>query len=60
MPISKHAPPPKKIAGRAQLSEAVQGRVFDCWKTIERMVNQNTYDYIAKGTLTFLIALLSS
>lgn len=51
MPVSKHTAAPKKIAGRAQLSEAVQGRVYECWKTLERMVNQNTYDEIAKGFL---------
>ncbi|XP_066144066.1 dynein intermediate chain 2, ciliary [Euwallacea fornicatus] len=38
----------KKTPGRAQLSEAVQGRVLDCWKVLERMINQNTYDDIAK------------
>lgn len=48
-PVSRHTGPPKKIAGRAQLSEAVQGRVFECWKVLERMINLNTYDDIAKG-----------
>lgn len=48
-PVSRHTPAPKKIAGRAQLSEAVQGRVFECWKVLERMINLNTYDDIAKG-----------
>lgn len=43
----------KKNAGKSQLSEAVQGRVLECWKVLERMVNQNTYDDIAKGTLEF-------
>lgn len=38
----------KKAPGRAQLSEAVQRRVLDCWKVLERMINQNTYDDIAK------------
>lgn len=51
-PVSRHAAPPKKIAGRTQLSEAVQGRVFECWKVLERMINQNTYDDIAKGKVT--------
>lgn len=40
----------KGPAGRTQLSEAVQGRVFECWKVLERMINQNTYDDIAKGS----------
>lgn len=52
-PISRLPPLPKKIAGRTQLSEAVQGRVFECWKVLERMINQNTYDDIAKGTVRF-------
>ncbi|CAH1116670.1 unnamed protein product [Phaedon cochleariae] len=38
----------KKVTGKSQLSEAVQGRVYECWKVLERMVNQNTYDDIAK------------
>ncbi|KAJ8925798.1 hypothetical protein NQ315_009648 [Exocentrus adspersus] len=38
----------KKSSGRAQLSEAVQGKMLECWKVLERMVNQNTYDDIAK------------
>ncbi|XP_074036746.1 dynein intermediate chain 2, ciliary isoform X2 [Leptinotarsa decemlineata] len=40
--------PIKKVSGRTQLSEAVQGRVSECWKVLERMINQNTYDDIAK------------
>ncbi|XP_018330112.1 dynein intermediate chain 2, ciliary [Agrilus planipennis] len=48
-PITKHAPPPpKKSGGRAQLSEAVQARVAQCWKTLERMINQNINDEINK------------
>ncbi|CAG9760660.1 unnamed protein product [Ceutorhynchus assimilis] len=46
-PVSKHQAT-KKIQGRAQLSEAVQGRVLECWKVLERMINQNSYDDIAK------------
>lgn len=46
-PVSRHQVS-KKGQGRAQLSEAVQGRVLDCWKVLERMINQNTYDDIAK------------
>ncbi|KAG5883705.1 hypothetical protein JTB14_007424 [Gonioctena quinquepunctata] len=38
----------KKIPGRAQLSEAVQERVLECWKVLERMINQNTYYDISK------------
>lgn len=49
LPVARHQAGPKKIAGRTQLSEAVQGRVFECWKVLERMINQNTYDDIAKG-----------
>ncbi|VEN52191.1 unnamed protein product, partial [Callosobruchus maculatus] len=42
-------PQPKKATmGRAQLSEAVQGRVLECWKVLERMINQNTFNDIAK------------
>lgn len=48
-PVSKTQMSAKKVAGRTQLSEAVQGRVFECWKVLERMINQNTYDDIAKG-----------
>ncbi|GJQ66498.1 hypothetical protein Trydic_g4490 [Trypoxylus dichotomus] len=49
VPVSKHPTSQPKIAtGRAQLSEAVQGRVLECWKVLERMLNQNTYDEIAK------------
>ncbi|XP_044263378.1 dynein intermediate chain 2, ciliary [Tribolium madens] len=48
-PVSKHAAMVKKLVGKAhQLSEAVQGRVLECWKVLERMVNQNTFDDIAK------------
>lgn len=39
----------KKTTGRSQLSEAIQGRVYECWKVLERMVNQNKYDDVAKG-----------
>uniref|UniRef100_A0A1Y1K8L0 Uncharacterized protein n=1 Tax=Photinus pyralis TaxID=7054 RepID=A0A1Y1K8L0_PHOPY len=46
MTVSK--PGMKKVAGKVQISEAVQGRVFECWKTLERMLNLNTFDYIAK------------
>ncbi|XP_060526762.1 dynein intermediate chain 2, ciliary isoform X2 [Cylas formicarius] len=46
-PVSKH-PSVKKTPGKAQLSDAVQGRAFECWKVLERMINQNTYDDIAK------------
>lgn len=46
-PVSRHQAP-KKVQGKAQLSEAVQGRVLECWKVLERMINQNTYDEIAK------------
>lgn len=50
VPVSKHPTSEvKKSSGRAQLSEAVQGRVLECWKVLERMLNQNTYDEIAKG-----------
>ncbi|KAI4468627.1 dynein intermediate chain [Holotrichia oblita] len=49
VPVAKHpAVEVKKPSGRAQLSEAVQGRVLECWKVLERMLNQNTYDEIAK------------
>lgn len=48
-PVSKQPTSSKKIVGRTQLSEAVQGRVFECWKVLERMINLNTYDDIAKG-----------
>ncbi|KAF5304814.1 hypothetical protein FQR65_LT07831 [Abscondita terminalis] len=48
MPTGKHAAMVKKSTGRGQLSEAIQGRVYECWKTLERMLNLNTYDYIAK------------
>lgn len=58
-PVSKHAVAPKKIAGRAQLSEAVQGRVFECWKVLERMINLNTYDDIAKGNFYLILFLYS-
>lgn len=54
-PVSRHVAPAKKISGKTQLSEAVQGRVFEGWKVLERMVNQNTYDDIAKGITSFLI-----
>ncbi|XP_076260407.1 dynein intermediate chain 2, ciliary [Rhynchophorus ferrugineus] len=46
-PVSKHQPQ-RKTPGRSQLSEAVQGRVLECWRVLERMINQNTYDDIAK------------
>ncbi|XP_066252979.1 dynein intermediate chain 2, ciliary [Euwallacea similis] len=46
-PVSRQ-PAVRKTTGRSQLSEAVQGRVLDCWKVLERMINQNTYDDIAK------------
>lgn len=35
--------------GKTQLSAAVQGRLFECWKVLERMVNQNKYDDVSKG-----------
>ena len=48
-PVSRHQAMTRKLVGKAQLSEAVQGRVLECWKVLERMVNQNTFDDIAKG-----------
>lgn len=51
---------PKKAIGKAQLSEAVQARVLECWKVLERMINQNTYDDIAKGMLQIIVAIKSS
>lgn len=61
VPVSKHpAPEVKKPSGRAQLSEAVQGRVLECWKVLERMLNQNTYDEIAKGKLDYFFFLLKA
>lgn len=48
-PVSRVQVAPRKIAGRTQLSEAVQGRVYECWKVLERMINLNTYNDIAKG-----------
>lgn len=48
-PVGRAQMSSKKDGERAQLSEAVQGRVYECWKVLERMINQNTYDDIAKG-----------
>ena len=48
-PVSRHQAMTRKLVGKAQLSEAVQGRHMECWKVLERMVNQNTFDDIAKG-----------
>lgn len=53
-PISKlQAVGPKKST-RGQLGEAVQARVLECWKVLERMINQNTYRDIAQGKCTKL------
>lgn len=41
-----------KKVGKTHLSEAVQGRIFVGWKVLERMVNQNKYDDVAKGVTT--------
>ena len=49
-PISKFTVTHKKATAKNQLSEATQGKIFECWKVLERMLNQNTYDEIAKGT----------
>ncbi|KAJ8983052.1 hypothetical protein NQ317_013257 [Molorchus minor] len=38
----------KKSTGKQQLSEIVQAKMFSCWRVLERMVNLNTYDDIAK------------
>ncbi|CAG9767841.1 unnamed protein product [Ceutorhynchus assimilis] len=46
-PVSKHQPQ-KKGQEKFQLNEAVQGRISECWKVLERMINQNTYDDIAQ------------
>ncbi|CAH1995874.1 unnamed protein product [Acanthoscelides obtectus] len=48
MSIGKPSQPKKAAMGRAQLSEAVQGRVLECWRVLERMINQNTFNDIAK------------
>ncbi|CAH0550962.1 unnamed protein product [Brassicogethes aeneus] len=39
---------PVRKAGKVQLSEAVQGRVLECWRVLERMINLNSYTEIAK------------
>lgn len=44
----------KKASGRAHLSEAVQGKMLECWRVLERMVNQNTFDDIAKGNICYI------
>lgn len=43
----------KKDTGKAELSQILQGRIYECWKVLERMINQNTYDDIAKGKKSF-------
>lgn len=49
MAIGKPQLTQKKEIGKAEESEIVQGRILECWKVMERMINQNTYDDIAKG-----------
>ncbi|KAK4885777.1 hypothetical protein RN001_002048 [Aquatica leii] len=46
MPTGKQAI--KKATGKSSHNEAMQGRIYECWKTLERMLNLSTYDYIAK------------
>lgn len=40
----------KKVT-KMGMSEIVQARLFECWKVLERMVNQNRYDDVAKGLI---------
>lgn len=53
MAVGKIATQQKKGAGKAQVCEIVQGRILECWKVLERMINQNTYDDIAKGNTNY-------
>lgn len=55
LPVSRHQAQAKK-AGR-HMSEAVKGRIFEAWRTLERMVNLNIYDDIAKGIILIELTL---
>lgn len=48
MPVGKATVQQKKSAGQGQATE-MQGKILECWKVLERMINQNTFDDIAKG-----------
>ncbi|XP_017769479.1 PREDICTED: dynein intermediate chain 2, ciliary [Nicrophorus vespilloides] len=51
-PVSKYLGPPrkskKKLPVKKGFSEEQEMRIFECWKVLERMINLNTYDEIAK------------
>lgn len=51
MTVGKVTVQQKKGTGKTEVSEVVQGRILECWKVLERMINQNTYDDIAKGNV---------
>lgn len=42
-------PAQHKKVGKTHVSEVVQGKILECWKVLERMINQNSYDDIGKG-----------
>ncbi|XP_022903959.1 dynein intermediate chain 2, ciliary [Onthophagus taurus] len=46
-PVGKHGAGPVKRAGPTA-AELTQGRIYEAWKVLERMLNQNTYNDIAK------------
>lgn len=53
MGLGKFPAQQKKVGGKTQVSEVVQGKILECWKVLERMINQNSYDDIAKGKNEF-------
>lgn len=48
-PVSKIPIGKQKKGSKEPLSEIVKERILESWKVLERMVNQNTYNDIAKG-----------
>lgn len=50
----KPAAQPKKDVSKSQVNEIMQARIVESWKVLERMINQNTYDDIAKGKFFYI------
>lgn len=46
-----------KKVGKTLLSEVVQGKILVGWKVLERMVNQNKYDDVAKGVCLLFLSI---
>lgn len=49
VPVGKHQTVAKKEEKRT-ISEAQKCRMFEAWRILERMINLNSYDDIAKGS----------